>query len=296
MLFDEVVRAGTFSAAGERLGLTPSAVSRAITRLEDKVGVQLLRRSTRLLALTPEGEILLDGAPAVLAALAALEGEIAEQRHIVKGNLSVSIGTALAESLVLPALPRFMARHPEVTLDLNVTDRRVSLLRERIDLAVRTGPLADASLVAKRIATGRRIICASRDYLDRFGRPAVPEDLQTHRCLCMSGHDDLEIWPFLQDGQVTRVRVVPAMRSDSARALSRMAVAGLGIVRLADFVVGEAVANGTLIPLFDTVHHVEEFPIWAIFAPAERVPLRLRAFLDFLTEDVFGPQGTDPKR
>lgn len=296
MLFDEVVRAGTFSAAGERLGLTPSAVSRAITRLEDKVGVQLLRRSTRLLALTPEGEILQDGAPAVLAALAALEGELGEQRHVVKGNLSVSIGTALAESLVLPALPRFMARHPEVTLDLNVTDRRVSLLRERIDLAVRTGPLADASLVAKRIATGQRIICASSDYLDRFGRPAIPEDLRTHRCLCMSGHDELESWPFLQDGQVTRVRVVPAMRSDSALALSRMAVAGLGIVRLADFVVGEAVANGTLISLFDTVHHVEDFPIWAIFAPAERVPLRLRAFLDFLTEDVFRPRGTDPKR
>lgn len=287
VLFERVAATKSFSAAGAALGLSPSAVSRAISRLEDKVGVPLLRRSTRLLTLTPEGEILLDGTPDVLGSLNALEAELVERRRIVKGVLRVSVSTAIAEARLVPKLPTFMATYPAVMLDLNVTDRRVALLRDRMDVAIRTGPLADTALLAKRVGTGRRIVCASPDYLDRHGVPRALEDLTRHRCLVLSGAEELRRWPIECAGEVAAVEVAPAMQSDSASALLRMAVSGLGIVRLADFVVAEAISQGRLVPVLEGLHRTDPFPIWALFAPAERVPLRIRAFLDFLTEAVF---------
>lgn len=287
VLFERVAATGSFSAAGAAVGLSPSAVSRAISRLEDKVGVPLLRRSTRLLTLTPEGEILLDGTPDVLASLTALEAELGERRRIVKGALRVSVSTSVAEARLVPKLPLFMAAYPEVVLDLNVTDRRVEFLRDRMDIAIRTGPLADTALMAKRIGSGRRVVCASPDYLSRYGIPTAPEDLANHRCLVFAGFEELRRWPVERAGEIATVAVEPAMQSDSASALLRMALAGLGLVRLADFVVGEAISQGRLVPVLEGVHRAEAFPIWAVFAPAERMPLRIRAFLDFLTREVF---------
>lgn len=288
VVFETIARAGSFSAAADELGLTPSAVSRALTRMEDKLGVQLIRRSTRTLALTPEGEILVEGAPSVLAGLEALEIDLTERKRFVKGDLRVSVGTAMAETVVVPHLPAFMARYPEVILDLNVTDRRADLLRDRVDVAIRTGELADTTFRAKRIGSGRRIICASPDYLARFGKPTSPEDLTRHRCLVFTGFDHLRHWPLSKGAKVTNVKVTPALQSDSALTLKRMASAGLGIAWVADFVVADAIADGRLIPVLEEFYTGDVFPIWALFAPAERVPLRVRAFLDFLTEEAFG--------
>lgn len=288
LLFDEVVRAGSFSAAGARFDLSPSGVSRAISRLEDKVGVQLLKRSTRQLALTAEGEILHAGMPKLLDHLQNLEAQLSERRTAITGTLTVSVGTAIAEARLTPALPGFMARHPELRLDLNVTDRRVNLLRERIDVAIRTGPLADTSLIARRVGTGRRIVCASPDYLDRQGVPRHPEELADHRCLTISGHEALELWPFEKDGRVAHVKVHAYAQSDSAVVLRQLAVSGLGIVRLADFVVSDALSTGLLVPLLEGQHHAEDIPIWAIYPPADRVPPRLRVFLDFVAMELRG--------
>jgi DNA-binding transcriptional LysR family regulator len=293
ILFDEVARKGSFSAAGATFDLSPSAVSRAISRLEDKVGVQLLKRSTRQLSLTAEGEILHAGVPRLLDHLQTLETQLTERRSAITGTLTVSVGTAMAETRLTPALPAFLAQHPELRLDLNVTDRRVNLLRERIDVAIRTGPLADTSLIARRVGTGRRLVCASPDYLARHGRPETPEDLANHRCLTISGHETLERWPFHAEGTVVPLQVQPHMQSDSAVLLRNLAVAGLGIVRLADFVVADAVEAGRLVPLLEDRHHAEDFPIWAIYPPAERVPPRLRAFVDFVASDVLGRRRAD---
>lgn len=288
LLFDEVVRAGSFSAAGTRFDLSPSGVSRAISRLEDKVGVQLLKRSTRQLVLTDEGEILHAGMPRLLEHLQTLEAQLTQRRTAITGTLTVSVGTAIAEARLTPALPAFMARHPELRLDLNVTDRRVNLLRERIDVAIRTGPLADTSLIARRVGTGRRIVCASPDYLDRQGAPDSPEDLAAHRCLTISGHDALELWPFRTECGVTHFRIEPYAQSDSAVVLRQLAISGLGIVRLADFVVSDAISDARLIPLLESKHNAEDIPIWAIYPPAEHVPPRLRVFLDFVARELRG--------
>lgn len=286
VLFSEVARLRNFSHAAERLGLTPSAVSRGVTRLEDKLGAQLLRRSTRRMTLTEEGEYLLDRSPEVLGSLEALEAQFKERRGLVTGTLNVSVGTAIAESRLTPALPKFVAKHPNISIDLCVTDRRVDLLRERVDLAIRTGDLADTSLISRRIGTARRIVCASPEYLREHGVPVEPDDLAHHRCLTIIGHEELEHWPFKQGRETWRVRVRPAMRSDSAVALRHLALSGLGIVRLADFVVRDSIAMGLLVPILDETHQTDDIPIWALYAPANRLPPRLRVFIDFVSHEV----------
>lgn len=291
LMFDEVVRTGSFSAAAAQFDLSPSGVSRAISRLEDKVGVQLLKRSTRHLSLTAEGEILHAGIPRLLDLLQTLEAQLTERRTAISGTLTVSVGTAIAEARLTPALPAFMARHPELRLDLNVTDRRVNLLRERIDVAIRTGPLADTSLIARRVGTGRRIVSASPDYLDKNGVPHAPGDLAHHRCLTISGHEELERWPFRTNGSVEHVQISPYAQSDSAVVLRQLAVSGLGIVRLADFVVSDAIGRGLLVPLLQNRHLAEDIPIWAIYPPAERVPPRLSVFLDFVAKVLREKEG-----
>ncbi len=287
-LFLRVAALGSFAAAAEGTAMTASGVSKAISRMEDRLGVILLQRSTRRLAVTPEGETLLAGGPAVLDALERLEAETTAARGRPRGLVRVSAGSALAQYRIIPGLAAFRTRFPEIDLDLQVTDRRIDLLAERIDVAIRTGPLLDSSLVARKLRSARRLIVASPPYLARRGTPAAPSDLARHDCLTLSGHDGLARWPFRDGPRIDTVTVRGAMTADSAEALRAMAIAGLGLVRLADFLLRDAVEDGRLVALLTDCHAEEPLPVAALTPPGRSRLPRVRAFLDFAVE-MMGP-------
>jgi DNA-binding transcriptional LysR family regulator len=283
-LFLRVTALGSFASAAEGTAMTASGVSKAISRMEDRLGVTLLQRSTRRLAVTSEGETLLAGAPAVLDALERLEAETTAARGRPRGRVRVSAGSAFAQYRVIPGLAAFRVRFPEIDIDLQVTDRRVDLVAERIDVAIRTGPLLDSSLVARKLRSARRLIVASPAYLARRGTPAKPADLASHDCLTLSGHDGLARWPFRIAARTDTVTVHGAMTADSAEALRTMAIAGLGLVRLADFLLQDAVDDGRLVVLLTDSHADEPLPVAALTPPGRARLPRVRAFLDFVAE------------
>ncbi|MDP3415939.1 LysR family transcriptional regulator [Falsiroseomonas sp.] len=290
-IFVRVVERGGFAAAAEGTGLTPSGVSRSVTRLEDRLGVRLLQRTTRRLALTPEGETMLARGRAILAAIEAAEAEVTAARGRPRGLLRVNTGTAFARHRLVPRLAEFRVRYPEVTLELSVNDRRVDLMAEQIDIAIRTGRVDDSSLIARTLETDHRVICASPAYLARRGTPVTPEDLARHDCLVLHGFSRLAEWPFLQGGRVAQRSITPAMTCDSVEVLRDMTLAGLGIVRLAGFLLRDALEEGRLVPLLAAHHVPEPVPITALMPPGRQHLPRVRALLDLLTEGRPTPPG-----
>jgi DNA-binding transcriptional LysR family regulator len=295
-VFERVIERGSFAGAAEDLGLSPSAVSKLITRLELRLGVRLINRTTRRLALTAEGEVYLKRAREILSAIDAVESEVASARTSPRGHLRVLAPPVLAIDHLGPALPDFFARHPRITLDFVVTNRPVDLIGENIDLALRTGDLSDSTLVARKIVDLTRIICASPKYLARHGRPVQPSDLVRHTCLTLSRNPESRIWSFRVDGDLVPVTVKGPLSADSADLLVRLAIEGAGIVRLGEIAVANAIQNGLLEPLLQDLHEPESFPLWAVMPPGRQRALKVKVFLDFLIER-FGsaPWRTIPK-
>ena len=289
-VFLDVIERGSFAAVAETLGLTAPGVSKIVSRLEDHLGVKLLQRSTRRLALTPEGEIYAARAREIVAALAEAEAEVTAGRNRPRGLIRVSTGSAFAKLRLARWLPEFAARYPEITVDLGVTDRRVDLAAEGIDLAIRVGPLSESSLVGRRLGEVRRVIAASPDYLARQGTPQQPQDLLQHNCLLLSGFARLAKWPFVIKGRRVALPVGGSLTSDNAECLYELALGGAGIVRLGDFLGEEALADGRLLPLFEASHDPEPRPITLLTPPALKGLPRLRAFMDFLLEKQRGEE------
>ena len=287
-LFSLVVEHGSFAAAATATGQTPSAVSKAITRLEDKLGVRLLERTTRRLSLTAEGETLLAHGEAILSAIEAAEAEVVAGRGKPRGRLRVSVGSAFAKYRLAPQLGLFSERYPDVALEVLSTDRRVDLLAEGIDVAIRAGPLVDSSLIVRRLGEGPRVICASPAYLERRGVPRSADDLARHNCLSISFSSQFAEWPIRVGGTVRRVPVGGTVASDSAEVLRDLALSGLGIVRLLDFVVEDALADGRLVPLLEDVHVSEIVPLAVLMPPGRQRLPRVRAFIDFVAEHCRG--------
>ena len=195
-VFVRAVELGGFSAAARALGLTPSAVSKGISRLEDRLGVRLLNRTTRSLTLTPEGATFLERSRRILADIDEAEQEVARFRSAPRGRLRLHISVAFGLHQLPPALPEFLTRYPDVDLDISVSDREPDLAEEGIDLAVRSGEVADQSLIARRICLMERVICAAPAYLKKHGTPRTPDDLLQHNCLLVSAQPNPANWPF----------------------------------------------------------------------------------------------------
>lgn len=283
-VFVRIVETGGLAPAARELGLTPSALSKQLARLEARLGVRLLTRTTRRIALTPEGETYLARARDILSLIEAAERDVTAGRDRPGGLLRVNTGTSFARHRLIPLLPAFFARYPDITLDLGVTDRRVDFVTEQADVLLRTGALGDSSLVARRIAGGRRVICAAPAYLERRGRPAAPEDLLAHDCLVLRGLARLTAWPFRSATGLQTLTVRGVATTDSAEALRDMALAGLGIIRVSAFLVTRDIAEERLVPLFEDLHVSEEVPVWAVMAPGRlRLP-RVQVFVDFLAQ------------
>jgi len=286
-VFVRVMDRGSFSAAASDLGLTPSAVSKLVSRLEDRLGARLLERSTRRLALTPEGETFLARARRIVADIDEAEAEVASVRGAPRGRLHINSGTAFGLHQLAPALADFLARYPEIDVELSITDRLVDLIEAQADIAVRSGHIPQGPFIQRKIADLQRVICAAPSYLERHGTPRVPADLKDHDCIVVAGAG-LNRWLFETRSGVDVMEVRPRVLTDDAEAAVRLAIAGAGIIRLSDVIVGGPLRDGELVPLLTESHHVEPFPLNAIYpAGRQRLP-RVAVFLEFLVTRFSG--------
>jgi DNA-binding transcriptional LysR family regulator len=283
-IFERVAERGSFAGAAEDVSLSPSAVAKLITRLELRLGVRLINRTTRRLALTAEGEIYLDRVREILGTIEAAESEIASARASPRGHLRVHTFPVIAAHHLAPALPDFLARHPHITFDFMVTNRSVDLVGENLDVSLRMGPLEDSALVACKIVDLSRVVCASPAYLARHGRPVEPADLVGHACLTLSRNPGSASWPFRINGKLTRIDVKGPVSADSADMLLQLAIGGAGILRLSEHVVARSIHEGLLQPLLQDAQDPETYPLFALLPPGRHQAPKVRVFIDFLIE------------
>ncbi len=288
--FDAVVRAGSLSGAGRVLGLTPSALSRLISRIEVRLGVRLLIRTTRTLTLTPEGNAYHQAARRILADLAESEDAIAWQAA-PRGRLRVSVGPAYGRLTIVPLLAEFVSRFPEILVDISVTDALADVLAGQADVAIRFGPLSDSPLTARRLGSNGRTIVASPAYLARAGTPAVPEDLFGHNCLNFNFRRADPGWPFRSDGRDYVLEVGGNIEANNGETMAQLAQQGVGIARLGSFHVAADVAAGSLVALLEDHNPGDTEDIHALFIGGTRTPRRVRVFVDFLVEKLSRPAG-----
>ena len=283
-IFQRVAERGSFAGAADDVGLSPSAVAKLVTRLETRLGVRLINRTTRRLSLTTEGEIYLERAREILAAIETAEAEISSARLTPRGHLRVHALPFIAARLLAPVLPDFLTRYPQITFDFMVTNRIVDIIGENVDISLRIGALNDSALVARKIVALPRIVCASPSYLARHGRPAKPADLADHSCLTLSRNPGSATWPFRVDGKLVQVQVNGPVSADSTAMLLGLAVQGAGILRLSEHVVAEAIQKGELEPVLQKVQDPEQYPLWALLPPGRNQAPKVKAFLDFLVD------------
>jgi DNA-binding transcriptional LysR family regulator len=285
LAFVTVVEKGSFAAAARTLGITSSAVSKAISRLEMRLGVPLAIRSTRSLRLTMEGQAFLERALQVLEEMDRLESEIRQNSTQVGGMLRISTNVPFAIHVMNPILAEFLEEHPAMRIDLSYSDEPVDLIFDRTDIAIRSGELADSSMIGRRlISSGRRVVASPR-YIERHGRPDTPGALRDHNCLGLSGRRWYGHWPFRgADGRIERIEVRGNLLVNHGEGLREFALRGLGIARLSDFHIQADIAEERLVVILDEFNAGDAEPISVIYPAQSTVPRRTRAFLDFLGE------------
>lgn len=281
--FVSVVEQRSFAAAAEILGLTPSAVSKLVTRLEDRLGVQLLHRTTRRLSLSSEGEVYFARARQILADVEDAEAEVARSRGAPRGLLRVNTSNAFGIHQLAPALPEFMARYPEIRMDLAITDRVIDLTSDPVDVTVRAGHVGDVAMASRKVADFERVVCAAPSYLEQRGTPRTPADLARHTCIVMSSQAPHR-WPFRNGGEVDHVEIANVIAIDNSEAALQLALNGGGIIRLGDLLVAEFVTRGLLVPLLADMHHDEPLQLTALYREGRHRLPKVRVFLDFLEE------------
>ncbi|UEM22877.1 LysR family transcriptional regulator [Skermanella mucosa] len=297
-VFVRVVEAGSFSEAARQLMMTPSTVSKLIVRIEERLGVRLLERSTRRLSLTDEGRLYYERSGALLAELDDVERELAQGAGSARGTLRVNASVAFGTHGIVPLLPDFWAAHPNVTVDLSLSDEIVDLYLDRTDIAFRVGELASSTLVARKIGSARRKIVGSPGYLARRGTPETFDDLAHHDCLSFNFRRAAPVWPIREGGRVVDRVVQGSLIANNGETVREMALRGVGLARLADFHVDPDIAAGRLVEVLgngggsDQPGDAED--VHALYLGGRRVPQRVRAFLDFMVPRLQAFMKRDP--
>ncbi|WLI87462.1 LysR family transcriptional regulator [Massilia sp. R2A-15] len=290
--FAAVIDTGSFSGAAGRLGQTPSGVSRTISRLEAQLGMTLMLRTTRRLDLTEEGAWLLGRARTVLAELEDTEAQVAARRSQPSGLVRVNAATPALDHLVAPLAAEFLDAYPLVRLELTGGETVIDLIEERADLAIRIGPLADSTLNARRLGGSRLRLLAAPSYLARHGVPRDAGDRAAHRLLGFTAPASLNVWPLAHEGG-EGMAVNPAVTASSGETLRHLAIAGAGIVRLADFLTRDDVAEGRLAPVLPALTLPWSEPVWAVFYKQGALAPRVAALVEFLARRL-GEGRLDP--
>lgn len=285
--FVTVVDSGSITGAAERLGMTVSGVSRTLNRLEQKLGTTLLRRTTRRLELTEEGETFLNHCRHILAAVEEAEEAMLDRHNQPQGRLRVNAAPSFMQFVIVPVIGEFRTRYPGITLELDTHDRFVDLLEQRVDLAIRIGSLEDSSLHARLLGHSPLRLLASPTYLERNGVPKNIEDLQQHSLLGFNQLDHLNQWPLLRaDGKL--LHITPSLAASSGSTLIELAIAGEGIVCLADFMTISPRRHGILVDVLPDCTQLQTQAVNAVYYRQTTLSQRTRLFMEFLVEQLPG--------
>ncbi|MEQ8206345.1 MAG: LysR substrate-binding domain-containing protein, partial [Woeseia sp.] len=275
----------------DRLDIAKSVVSRRIAALEDRLGGQLLRRTTRKLHVTDAGQRFYEQSVQILGDLDEAESAVAHQQGELQGVLNVALPLTFAAQHMADPIAEFSRRHPKVRFNLALNDRRVDLLAEGADIALRIGKLEDSTLIARHLFDVRSVICGSPAYLRQHGVPKTPVELREHRCLAYGNLPDPGMYVCVdKDGIEHRVGVQTAMTATSGDFLNQIARRDLGLVLQPRFIAGDAIESGALVPVL-TDYEWPVLPAYAVYPPTRHLSYRVRAFIDFLVE-TFGEKPT----
>jgi DNA-binding transcriptional LysR family regulator len=280
--FAKVVESGSFARAAERLGMSTSVASRQVAELEGHLQARLLNRTTRKLSLTESGQAFYERALQVLADLE--EAEQAAGQHVVAPRGTIKLNAALAFGILhlAPVLDDYLARYPEVSIDVTLSDRMVDLVEEGYDLALRIGELRNPTLIGRKIGATRLVACASPDYIARHGMPEQPADLERHNCLAYAYMPTIGLWGFTGPrGEQETVKVTGNLRANNGNLLCEAALRGVGVIREPSFQVGADLRAGRLVRLLAD-YLSPEIPMYAVYASRQHLSAKVRSFVDFL--------------
>jgi DNA-binding transcriptional LysR family regulator len=283
-LFARVASRGTLSAVARERDVPVSQVSRALARIERACGARLIHRSTHGLALTAEGEMFLAYAGRVLGTLEELQGEFATKARTPSGVVRVAASTVIAQYLIVPGLAALARSHPQLRVELEVSDRLADMVREGIDIAIRTTTSLPETMVARQIGRLERGLYAAPSYLAEAGTPQHPDDLRRHRLVTNSAAPQLNVWPFVIDGQPVRFAAEGWWRANDTGMLATMVVQGLGIGRLASVAAASLVREGRLVPVLPGLVDPQQAPIHAVTAATRQRLPKIRACVEFWAE------------
>lgn len=289
-VFRAVVESGSFSAAADMLGASQPFVSQTVRRLEARLGATLLHRTTRGQRLTPEGTRFLAAARRAIGALEEAEAMWQREAAQVEGHLRVSAPIAFGLDRITPLVPDFLSRHPNLSLDLRLTDDHENLIASGVDVAIRMGRLSDSGLMHRRLCRLRRIVVAAPALVERHGRPHSVEGLSALPCLAWDGERaHLNRWLFSQDGDALAFQARSRFRSNQGMSLFEMCLAGLGVMRAAEHLARPAIRAGRLVELLPDHPPADDTAIHAVFLPEREVVPRIRALVDFLAARFRSP-------
>jgi DNA-binding transcriptional LysR family regulator len=290
-LFVSAVKEGSFSAAGRRCGLSPASVSRHIGDLEARLGIQLLNRTTRHLALTEAGKAYLQRIETALHGIEDAEAAALALQTTPRGTLRIHSRTLFGMTVLTPLLPQFQKLYPELKVELRLSERRVQLREDDFDIDLQIAAPKDPSLMQRRLVAAERILVAAPDYIARMPAVRGPEDLAAHNCLTYWMGADSVVWTFMRKGKLTEIAVPSAFTTNSGYVLCQLAILGHGIALLDDYTVSREVKSGRLqrlLPAYRVTNSSFDEGIYAIFLQTNYLPGKIRAFLDFMAANVSG--------
>lgn len=284
-IFIQAAQHLSFSVAARQLGMSPSAVSKAVQRLEEHLEVRLFNRTTRSLSLTEDGAAFHDRCRQILDELEEAEQELSKSRSIPTGTLRLDLTIELGRLHIIPALPTFITRYPDLKVDITFSNRMVDLVEEGIDAVVRIGSGPDSQLIMHRLATARLIVCAAPTYLARYGEPKIPEDLMNHNCLTFVSPHTGRIFEcsFQRHGQEFHLPINGNLRLSHGEALLEVALRGIGLVQLHNYLAGAAIAQGRLKPVLES-YAMPGSPISIVYPQKRHLSAKVRAFVNFMSE------------
>ncbi|QID18470.1 LysR family transcriptional regulator [Nitrogeniibacter mangrovi] len=292
-VFVQVVNSGSFTAAADKLGISKSVVSKYVTRLEDRLGARLLSRTTRRLSLTEVGRAFFERSRRGLQEIEDAEAEVSRLQGEPRGELRINSPMSFGILHIAPHLPAFQARYPELTVDMELDDRRVDLVDAGFDVAIRVGELPDSSLVARRLSPCRHVVCGTPEHFARHGVPRTPEELAGHPALVFRYHASPDEWRFVApDGSYRKVALARSMRMNNSLALREAALAGAGVTLVPTFVVGADLRARRLQAVL-TEYTAREVSIYAVYPQRKHLSPKIRAFVDFMAGQIQDPPHWD---
>ncbi|MDB1125033.1 LysR family transcriptional regulator [Vibrio algarum] len=280
-LFVRLASTHNISQAGQELGLSPPVASMHVSKLEESLGARLVHRTTRKVSLTEEGMAFLPHAEEILMCVDAGRASVGSGDSQPKGTLRITAPASFGRMHLMPALKGFLAKYPGLSVDIRLTDSIVDLVEGGFDVAIRNSELQDSSLIARKLATDKRIMCVSSDYIAEYGTPTTPEDLRNHKCINQAG---LETWTFNSPNGPLNIKVKGNIRVDHGEAVRDACANGMGIAKCATWIAYEHLERGDLVRILEDYTLIDDAAIWAVYPSSRLVAPKVRALIDYFAQ------------